>query len=211
MQIKGKKILFVGAHPDDIEIGCGGTLFKLKEDNEIHIITFSHCEDSVPKGFKAGAIKEDFLNAMEYMKPNSFFIYDVPVRRFPEYRQEILDTLCRIKENLQPDVVFYLSHIDTHQDHEVIANECYRAFKSSCTLITYESTKNNTESEYNYIVKLEEKHVKQKIELLNCYKTQMFRPYFNNEMFMAKLRYKGFITGNEFAEVFKIVKMFDNE
>ena len=152
MKIEGKKVLFVGAHTDDVEIGCGGTIFKLQPKNEILICTFSSCAESVPEGFDKNALEKEFLNAMDYLKIDNHVLLDFPVRHFSEYRQDILETLYDLGKELKPDIVFYHSDLDKHQDHSVINQECYRAFKKNSMLITYELPGNNTISEGNYFV-----------------------------------------------------------
>jgi len=206
MKIEGKKILFLGAHADDVEIGCGGTLFKLKPKNEIYIRTFSSCEESVPKGFDKDTLQKEFLGAMDFLQPNNFDLLDFPVRRFSEHRQDILETLYSFGKELKPDIVFYHSELDKHQDHAVINQEAYRAFKKNSILITYEVPNNSVSSEFNYFIALNEWEVTQKIKLISFYKTQAFKHQIREEVIRAILVCDGVQIDTKYAEKFKIVK-----
>lgn len=101
MVIKNSKILFLSPHPDDIEMGCGGTIKKLLDyNNDVYCAVFSNCDESLPNGFQKGdIIKEcyDSLGSLGVDK-NKIFIYDYKVRKFSYSRQEILDDMILLKK-----------------------------------------------------------------------------------------------------------------
>lgn len=208
LKFENKKVLFIGAHPDDIEICCGGTIFKLKENNEIHVRVFSPCVQSVPKGMGVYAIADDFKRAMDYLNPKTNFLYDFPVRRFSEHRQNILEKLIDIRNKIKPDVVFCIAKDDGHQDHNVIGEETIRAFNNQASIITYSLPKNSNKSEFNMVVELTEDEVEVKNNILKCYITQQHRPYFKEGVFKTTLEYNGLITNKKYSELFNIYKLF---
>ena len=67
-----------------------------------------------------------------------FKLYLLPVRIFLDYRQHILDTMIRIRDDIKPDLVIMPSLNDTHQDHNVVSNEGFRAFKRN-SILGYET------------------------------------------------------------------------
>ena len=131
-------ILILSPHTDDAELGCGGSVFKWKEEgHKIYWITFSSCEESIPATFAKDATKKEFKENMDYFGANYYKLHDYPVRNFDKYRQDILEYLVKAKHTFKPDLVVGTSLNDNHQDHLVIANEMVRCFRNSANIIHY--------------------------------------------------------------------------
>ena len=92
-------------------------------------------------------------------------VHDFDVRTFPERRQDILELLVALWEELKPDAVFQPSHHDVHQDHQTIAQEGLRAFKRT-TVLGYEIPWNNFDFSYGAYVALEQRHLERKVAAL---------------------------------------------
>ena len=92
-------------------------------------------------------------------------VHDFDVRTFPERRQDILELLVGLWEELKPDAVFQPSHHDVHQDHQTIAQEGLRAFKRT-TVLGYEIPWNNFDFSYGAYVGLEQRHLERKVAAL---------------------------------------------
>jgi len=169
---KNKKILFIGAHTDDIELTCSGIIYKLKNDNVIDVLVFSPCEDFLlEKKLPVNTLVKEFGKAMEIINPSSYTLLRYPVRKLDEHRYEILNYLCK----LNPDVVFFHSDNDWHQDHSVINKECMRAFgRKNIILITYEG-ENKLSSFWNLEIELTKEEKKFKQNILNCYESEGFK------------------------------------
>lgn len=201
-----KKILFLSPHPDDIEFCCGGTLAKLKEQGcDIMVCAFSDCAESVPKELPDYALVDEWNNAMDLAGITQRKMHDYPVRNFAEYRQDILETLVDIESAFNPDIVFFPSANDNHQDHIVIHNETLRAFKNA-KLISYEIPLNSFEYSFNLIVELEQRHIYSKQEAIACYESQKFRHYSDPEYVLNLAKVAGVLIKKSFAEVFKIIR-----
>lgn len=195
------KIVFIGAHVDDIELTCGGTLSKYR-DNEIYIYAFSDCNES-NKGFN---LIDEFHNSMNVLKPKEYKLYNFPVRTFNKFRQDILEILVNISKTVKPDMVFFHSENDIHQDHNVIYNECRRAFNNT-SMLTYNLSKNSTNSIGNYIVKLSKRDLEFKLKLLSCYKSQINKFYFNYESIKAEMIINAMQVGGGYAEKYNAIKL----
>lgn len=87
--------------------------------------------------------------------PDNLILFDYPVREFPSYRQQILEDMVRLGSELKPDLVLLPSTADTHQDHQTISQEGFRAFKR-ISMIGYEMPYNNLSFSTNLFVALEE-------------------------------------------------------
>lgn len=202
-----KKIVFLSPHPDDIEFFCGGTLVKLiEEGNDISVFTFSHCEESVLEKFPKNILVDELKNAMIVAGVKTYTLFDFKVRRFNENRQDILELLVKINNDINPDIVFLPSVYDTHQDHQVIYNESLRAFKN-CSLISYDSPLNSQISEYNLIINLEQRHVDKKLEIIKQYKSQSHRHYSEDDYLLSVVKCNGARIKKKYAELFKIIKL----
>ena len=92
-------------------------------------------------------------------------VHDFDVRTFPERRQDILEQLVELWEELRPDAVFQPSHHDVHQDHQTIAQEGLRAFKRT-TVLGYEIPWNNFDFAYGAYIALEQRHLEKKMAAL---------------------------------------------
>lgn len=209
MNIKNKTVLVLAPHTDDGEFGCGGTIAKLVEDGaKVYYMAFSVCEQSVPYGFKEDELERELLEATKVLgiPRDQVVIKRYQVRRFQEYRQEILQDMIDLRGEIKPDIIFMPTISDIHQDHQVIAAEGLRAYKHS-SIFCYEMIWNNITITTNGFFKLEERHVKKKADALKCYKTQAFRKYASDEFVFSLARARGIQVGGEYAETYELIRL----
>lgn len=203
-----EKVLILAPHPDDAEFGLGGTISKLQElGKEIHVAVFSDCEKSTPAGFERGVIMEEFYSSCEFLgiKKENIHAFDFEVRLFPQLRQDILETLIKLRATLRPDLVFLPSSSDIHQDHATIHNEGIRAFKH-CNVLGYEMPWNNFEFKSYVYVNLSDKEIERKITALNLYKSQAHRPYSAEEFVKSLAKIRAIQINKKYAESFELIR-----
>lgn len=206
--IELKKVLVLAPHTDDGELGCGGTIHKFVLLNkDVYCATFSIAEDSVPKGFAKNELQKEFIKAMGILGLNrkNLFILKFKVRKFPEYRQKILEEIIKLRKLIEPDLVFLPSPNDIHQDHQVITSEGLRAFKK-IPILGYELPWNNIVFETRCFVRLEKSNIVAKINALKCYKTQMHRSYLNDEFIWSLAKTRGTQVETNYAEAFEVLR-----
>jgi len=206
--LPGKKVLVLAPHTDDGEFGCGGTIARLtREGKEIFYTAFSSCEKSVPIGFPADILKKEVRNAVNILgiKPDNLTLLDYPVRDFPKYRQDILENMILLKKEIKPDLVLLPSTFDTHQDHQVIVQEGFRAFKD-LSLFGYEVPHNNLQFKIDLFVKLSQEDLTLKLSGLECYKSQYHRPYAQKEYIEALAKMRGGQINTPYAEIFEVIR-----
>ena len=196
------RILVLSPHTDDGELGCGGSIAKfVEEGRELYYVAFS----DIGKEVLRREVKES--TRILRLNQKNVYIFDFKVRHFPKYRQEILDTLIELREEIKPTVVFTPSLKDVHQDHQVVTSEALRAFKKTAlTILGYEEPWNCFTFSATVFIVLEEKHVRRKIEALKKYKSQMDRDYMNEEFIMGLARTRGTQIGEKYAEAFEIMR-----
>ena len=205
------KFLIISPHTDDGELGAGGTICKfIRERNEVFHAVFSCCEESLPKTCLPNTLEKEFLGAQSAygIKKENIFIYRNKVRHFPEVRQEILESLVALKKRIRPNLVLSPSLNDFHQDHNVLALECIRCFKSEASIISYELPWNNLTFQKTCFVKLTKDDIEKKWNALMSYASQfeLNRPYFSKEYIFALARMKGIECGSEYAESFEVIR-----
>lgn len=210
MLSKYKNILVLAPHTDDGELGLGGTInYLVEQGKNVVYAAFSTAEQSVPEGFPKDILKTEVKSATAKLgiKPENLLIYHYEVRKLGYVRQEILEELIRIRNNMSFDIVFIPSLHDIHQDHTTIANEGLRAFKNT-TLLGYELIWNNLTFNTQCFVRLQERHIKAKINALKEYGSQGERNYLSEDFIMALARTRGVQVGCEYAESFEVVRLF---
>jgi LmbE family N-acetylglucosaminyl deacetylase len=201
-----KKILVISPHTDDGELGCGGSIARfIEEGNEVEYVALSSAEKSVPKEYPPDTLKHEVKKATKILGIQDPILYEYEVREFPKYRQEILDTLIRLRNKIQPDIVFTPSRFDTHQDHTTTVEETLRAFKK-CTILGYEQPWNNITFNTHAFVSLAEIHVQKKIDALACYETQKDRAYLNPDFIRGLALTRGTQIEETYAEAFEVIK-----
>lgn len=204
----GSPVLLLCPHPDD-EIASGGLVRMLIEQGHaVHYFYFSDCAESTQAlGFEPEALIRECYEScatigIERERVHGF---NFPVRKFPQYRQEILEELVRLKREFNPQLVLCPASYDIHQDHSTIAMEALRAFKH-CTILGYEFPWNHMESRTNVLINIERRHLDVKIAAWNCYKTQSSRAYHGPMVFESMARIRGVQASTEFAEGYELAR-----
>ena len=208
MDVNFNRLLVLAPHTDD-EFGCGGTIVKMLEQGaDVHYAAFSTCGQSVPEGYPADILAREVRAATCSLgiKAENVSIYDFPVRRFTEHRQNILEQMIEIRKAIEPDAVFLPAPDDVHQDHQVIASEGIRAFKF-VSLFGYELPWNNLTFKQSWFVELNSRHLDRKVEALACYRSQHFRNYANPEFIRALAKVRGVQAGVQYAESFEVIRL----
>lgn len=207
LQLDGP-VLVLAAHTDD-EFACAGTLARLTEEGaEVHIVTFSSAEESVPEGFDRDVLKREAHEAIDILgvPEQRFRLYDFRVRHFPSRRQEILEELVSLRDQIQPRLVFLPASTDIHQDHCVVSQEGLRAFKHA-SVLGYEMPMNNMTFDNSCYVRLERRHVERKVAHAATYRSQAHRPYLQADFIRSLAAVRGLQMNQPAAEAFQVLRL----
>lgn len=203
---KPRRVLFVGAHSDDIEIGCGGTIIRLLEsdpDIEIRWIVLSGNDEREREARCAASL---FLAGCSHA--------DVTVLRFRDgffpYTSEIKDFFETLKSEPRPDLIFTHSREDRHQDHRVVSELTWNTFRNHAVL-EYEIPKyDGGLTTPNLYVPIDDETRARKVEyLMRAFGSQRSRAWFTDETFTGLMRLRGVESGltEPFAEGFFAKKL----
>ena len=186
---RGLRILCVGAHSDDIEIGCGGTIFRLlaeNRDTEVHWVVLG---SSGERDSEARASAERFL--MEAQKKN-VVVEHFKNGFFPYIGEEIKAFFERIQVGIAPDIVFTHYRNDLHQDHRLVSELTWNTFRNHL-ILEYEILKYDGDlGAPNLFVHLDEATCQRKIGvIMDCFKTQRDKDWFTPDAFLSLMRIRG--------------------
>lgn len=198
------KILAIGPHTDDIELGCGGTLARYSAAGaKISYLAFSTGHGNVEDRIRA-----ECYAAASLIKPVRFAVHNFSGRFLSVSRQTILNILVQEERDFKPDVVIGPNSADIHQDHSAVAAEVFRAFKR-CSIISYLLPWNGNWTAFgtNIFIRLSKDDIDTKLAMLRKYRSQAHRPYMKRIVTLSYLRHAGFIAHCEFAEEFMVQKV----
>jgi|UniRef100_A0A7C4PL63 LmbE family N-acetylglucosaminyl deacetylase len=200
----GKRVCFIGAHPDDIEIGCGALIANIAPYTEILCVTLS---DNQKNPALVNLVEEHYRSmAVLGVPEKSIVLGTFETRRFPHFRQEILEYMIQLDRSFNPDIVFVHSKADIHQDHGTVTEEALRAYRGK-TVLGFDVIRSSYGFFPQFLVEVTEEDVEKKIAALQEYKTYASRYYFAPEITRATLVRNGAIAERPFAEGFDILRI----
>lgn len=204
MIFSGRKICFIGAHPDDIELGSGALISHISNQTEIISVTLSDNQ----KNPSLTNVVHEHRKSMAHLgvKPENVIVSSFETRRFPYSRQEILEYLIELNHQHKPDIVFTHTKADIHQDHATVTDECLRAFRGT-TVLGFDVLRSSYGFFPNFLVEVDEKDVNNKIAALSEYKTYTGKYYFDPEITRSTLIRHGALAERKYAEGFDILRI----
>ena len=201
------QVLCLGAHSDDIEIGCGGTILRLlaqRHNVEVRWVVFAA---SPARRLEAEKSAEIFLR--EAVK-KEIVVRDFKESFFPYIGSEIKEYFEELKRTISPDVVFTHFRDDLHQDHRLISELTWNTFRDHL-ILEYEIVKyDGGLGSPNLFVHLSEEVCAEKIQyLMENFQSQRAHQWFTEETFRAILRLRGVESNapEKYAEAFHCRKI----
>ncbi len=213
--LNGKSLLFISAHLDDAEFGCGATINKYCSNSEIYLLGMTrNRRDSNRQIQENRDIEETYNAAATLGLPKERIVFpevEIDGQLFPECRQKILETLYCFDKKIKPDIIFVPSLNDIHQDHKTVAEAALKAFKRK-TVIGYEIVNSSWGFSPNLFITVEAENVAAKCRAVRCYKSQQnpditTADYFAEEIITGLAKVSGARAGSFFAESFEIYTM----
>jgi LmbE family N-acetylglucosaminyl deacetylase len=201
------KILCLGAHADDIEIGCGGTILKLAEEcpeAHFHWVVFS------AEGHRANEAKNSAESFLSNVTSKIIDIQSFRDSYFPFVGGAIKDHFFILKNNFDPDIIFTHFTKDAHQDHRLIGELTWNAFRNNL-ILEYEIAKYDADlGTPNFYVCINENLVQKKIsKICALFKSQSGKEWFGEESFRSLMRIRGLESNSpsNYSEAFYCRKM----
>jgi LmbE family N-acetylglucosaminyl deacetylase len=204
MNFFGKRVLFLGAHPDDIELGCGALVHQIASQTEILCVTLSDNQ----KNPDLKKVKNEHFESMKVLgvPEEKIMLGPFSTRVFPDSRQDILEYFLKLRKDFKPDLIFTHSKQDVHQDHNTMTDEALRAFRG-ITVLGFDVVRSSYGFFPSFLVEVTEEDVNKKIEALSEYETYKDRYYFNSELTRSIMIRHGALAECPFAEGFDILRI----
>ncbi len=197
-----RRILFLGAHADDIEIGCGGTVLRLaaeRGDLEVRWVVFSATPE---RAAEARASASAFLTGVPQA---TVVVRDYRDGYLPWAGAAIKEEFEAIKREFVPDLIFTHYRRDLHQDHRLVSDLTWNTWRNHL-ILEYEIPKFDGDfGSPNLFSALSNATLERKIALLlQHYATQAGRQWFTADLFRAVARIRGMecVAPESLAEAF---------
>jgi LmbE family N-acetylglucosaminyl deacetylase len=190
---RGLELLCLGAHSDDLEIGCSGTVFRWLEEQRIERITWVVLSGNAARAAEAQRSARSifgehpgFRLIVESFRDGYFPYTAVPIKDFFE----------SLKPQVQPDVVLTHYRDDRHQDHRLVSELTYNTFRDHL-ILEYEIMKRDGDlGQPNAYIALDDASVDRKVDhLMSQFGTQRDRSWFSEDAFRGLMRLRGIEAG----------------
>lgn len=201
-------VLCIGAHCDDIEIGCGGTLLKWARERPATRFVWAVFAGEAARQVETRAAAAGLLGGTDRCDLRLFGFRE---SRFPSQYDRIKDVFEMLKDELQPDVILTHRREDRHQDHALLAELTWNTFRAHFVL-EYEIPKYEGDlAQPNAFVPLTAKDLDRKVQVLTeSFRSQAGRAWFTSETFRGLARLRGIecAAPGGYAEGFHVRKMW---
>jgi LmbE family N-acetylglucosaminyl deacetylase len=190
----GLEVLCLGAHSDDLEIGCSGTMLRLLREQPVARVTWVVLSGNAERAREArrGARRVLGRHPGSRVVQETFRDGFVPYTAVP-----IKERFEQLKREVNPDVILTHYRDDRHQDHRLVSELTYNTFRDHL-IFEYEIMKIDGDlGRPNVYVPLDAATVNRKIKLLaDCFGSQRDKRWFNEEAFRSLLRLRGIEAGS---------------
>ncbi len=183
-----RRLLCLGSHSDDVEIGCGGTILRLLEDHRNTSVRWVVFSSNHTRAIEAQRSASAFV---DQAKTKKILIKSFRDGFFPYTGGKIKDVFEQLK-SFEPDLVFTHYRHDLHQDHRLLCELTWNTFRNH-TILEYEIPKYDGDfGSPNFFVELDEQTCERKLQyILKHFKSQRNRHWFSSETFRSTLRLRG--------------------
>jgi LmbE family N-acetylglucosaminyl deacetylase len=190
-------LLAIGAHPDDIEIGAGGTLLTLAESQPGLEVRYLVLTGTAERQLEARRAAAAFLPGASL----TVDLRELPEGRFPAIWAEVKEVLEQTAQACSPDIVLAPGSQDAHQDHRTIAEIVPTVFRDQLCL-AYEIPKWDGDlSRPSVYLPLTPEIARRKVELLHkSFPSQRSRDWWDDEVFLGLARLRGMECRANYAE-----------
>jgi LmbE family N-acetylglucosaminyl deacetylase len=201
------KILCLGAHSDDIEIGCGGSILRILSENSNTDVQWIVFAANGERASEATLSAEVFLADAGRKK---IVIKEFRDSFFPYIGGEIKQYFETIKQEIVPDQIFTHYRNDLHQDHRLLSELTWNTFRKHF-ILEYEVIKYDGDlGSPNFFIPLDENTSRKKVDtIFKCFRTQGSRSWFTDDVFFSMMRIRGVECNapEKYAEAFYCRKM----
>ena len=206
--IQSMNILAIGAHPDDIEYGCAGTLIKYAErGHQIYLMVLTEGQE----GGSSEIRKQEQENAAELMSVQKIFWGGYHDTQLP-LNKELIEKIEEVLGEVKPDLILVNYGDDTHQDHRILTQATMSATRYIRNVLFFEVP---TTQNFNPQVFVDiSDTLEQKFKVLEAHASQVMKTNIEDmyiiELAQASATFRGIQGRVKFAEAFAPLRLFIN-
>jgi LmbE family N-acetylglucosaminyl deacetylase len=198
------RVLLLGAHSDDIEIGAGGTVLKMIREG---LIGHAHWVVFTSNPVRKQEAEESAGRFLEGAGSSRVEVHAYRDGFLPFHAAEIKEQFESLKQQIHPDLIFTHYRHDRHQDHRLISDLTWNTWRNHMVL-EYEIPKYDGDlGKPNFFASLDQVVLDQKIQIiLDSFRSQENKHWFDRETFSALPRLRGMESASKYAEAFYLRK-----
>lgn len=197
-----RRVLAIGAHPDDIELACGATLAKLRDaGHTIEALVLTGGE----RGGDVEVRPHEARRGARFIGCDGVAVHAFADTRLREQSNEILAVIEERVRTFDPDIIFTHSANDQHQDHQAVYEATLRAARNHSTILCYESPSVTRDFSPTFFVDIGD-YVDVKIASVREHCDQHRKPYMSAERLRGIASFRGGQAKTRYAEGFEAVR-----
>jgi LmbE family N-acetylglucosaminyl deacetylase len=200
-------VIAIGAHPDDIEIGAGGSiaLHRARGDSVRFLILTRGGELSPPAKREAEA-----REAADVLDVDDIHVMGYDDTKVP-YDNEIVKRIDDHLTELDVDRAYIHTEEDTHQDHRHAALASIAAGRNTDEVLAFESPSTRSSFDPQYYNSLSEEFLERKIDAIRTHKSQSEKKYLEAEAMKGLARFRGRQANTRYAEAFQVIRIREDQ
>ena len=198
-----RRVLAIGAHPDDLELACGATLAKLADaGHEVRTMVMS----SGGKGGDSAIRVTEAASGSDFMGASKVHVHDFTDTSLAEHGDEMVQAIEAVMGDFRPDVVITHSRNDYHQDHQAVHSATMRAARQHSSILCFESPSSTRQFDPSVFVDIAG-YVDVKIHAVAMHRNQKGKPYMSAERVRSLAAFRGSQVKTTYAEGFEPVRL----
>jgi LmbE family N-acetylglucosaminyl deacetylase len=198
-----RRIVAVGAHPDDLELACGGTIAKLHDSgHEIHALVMSGGE----VGGDQSKRPNEAVSGGRLLGTTSVAVHEFPDTRLRENELEMMQVIEEAIRRYNPDIVLTHSSNDQHQDHHAVHLATLRAARQHPAILCYESPSVTADFTPKVFVDIGD-YIDVKVSAVQTHRDQLGKPYMSGDRIRGLASFRGAQAKIEHAEGYETVRL----
>ena len=202
-EFTGMVILAIGAHPDDLELGCGGYIMKAKDSGgRVYGLTLTKGERGTEGN---GKREQELARAARFMELDDFWVLDFKDTELKNCITEIKGIIEEKIRETRATMVLTHTPIDIHSDHQAVFEATKEAGRN-ISILCYENVSTPREFVPNYYIDITG-YIGDKIKLITFHRTQEEKTYMDPEVIKGRAAHRGLQAGVAYAEAFKAYKL----
>lgn len=206
------KVIAIGAHPDDIEIGCGGTVCQFAQNGaEVYFLIATLGEECQIEGEQLSLLierrKRESISAAGFLGAKEVYFLNLPDTQI-QHDGKTVKSIEKHVKMIKPDFIFTHTKEDEHQDHKNIAFSTISACRRQKINVLHYESPSTSRSFLPTVFSDISNTIEEKIKAIKLFESQIAKTYVDPNAIKGLSQYRGYISGSKYAEGFEVSKYY---